>query len=134
MEVQRRLLNREGEEVSGLRQGQEVTVQLTLRAVEGAQDHMAIIDLLPGGFEVLRDSVAVDRRWMDYVDVREDRLVFYGRLERRARILTYRAKATAAGSFVLPALYAESMYDPQVYAAGVPGRVEVSQHAASGEP
>ena len=127
LEVQRRMVDDDGNAVTTLQQGQEVTVELTIRALGRARDNIAVIDLLPGGFEVLRDSVprtAVGWR-ADYVDVREDRLVFYGRFDTRVRTLSYRAKATAAGNFVVPALYAESMYDRSVHASALPGRVEV---------
>jgi uncharacterized protein YfaS (alpha-2-macroglobulin family) len=127
LEVQRRMMDNDGKEVTTVQQGQEVTVELTIRALGSARDNIAVIDLLPGGFEVLRESVprtAVGWR-ADYVDVREDRLVFYGRFDTRVRTLTYRAKATAAGNFVVPALYAESMYDRSVHASALPGRVEV---------
>ncbi len=46
--------------------------------------NVAVLDLLPGGFEVADDSLlpGTDRDGMDYVDVREDRAVFYGTLDR----------------------------------------------------
>ena len=127
LEVQRRYVGEEGQELMTLKQGQEVTVEVVIRALGQTRDNIAVVDLLPGGFEVLRDSVprtAVGWR-AAYVDVREDRVVFYGRFDTRARTLRYRAKVTAAGSFVVPAIYAESMYDRSIRASALPGRVEV---------
>ncbi len=51
-----------------------------------------------------------------FVDVREDRMVIYGMAEPHVREYVYRLKATNAGSFLVPAAYAESMYDNAVYA------------------
>jgi len=119
LEVQRDYLDSEGHEVKQLAQGQEVTVRLRIRSLESAQvDNVAVIDLLPGGFEVLRDSVPREaREWLaDYVDIREDRVIFYGSFSSRVTELQYRAKLTAAGRFMVPPAYAESMYNRSVHA------------------
>jgi hypothetical protein len=128
LEIAREYLDREGKAVTQLQQGQEVTVRLRIRALAEPVDNVAVIDLLPGGFEVLRDSVpraAIGWR-ADYVDVREDRVVFYGRFDTIARELSYRAKVTSAGQFVIPPPWAEAMYDRAVRASGVSGRISVT--------
>jgi hypothetical protein len=128
LEIAREYLDREGKAVTQLQQGQEVTVRLRIRALAEPVDNVAVIDLLPGGFEVLRDSVprtAIGWR-ADYVDVREDRVVFYGRFDTTARELSYRAKVTSAGQFVIPPPWAEAMYDRAVRASGVSGRISVT--------
>lgn len=128
LEITRAFLDRDGKPVTALQQGQEITVRLRIRALGEPVSNVAVIDLLPGGFEVLRDSVprtAVGWR-ADYVDVREDRVVFYGRFDTTARELSYRAKITSAGEFVIPPPWAESMYDRAVRASGVSGRISVA--------
>lgn len=128
LEITREYLDQEGKPVTQLQQGQEVTIRLRIRALAEAVDNVAVIDLLPGGFEVLRDSVpriAVGWR-ADYVDVREDRVVFYGRFDTMARELTYRARVTSAGKFVIPPPFAEAMYDRAVRASGVSGTFNVT--------
>lgn len=59
-------------------------------------------------------------------DIRDDRIMTYFDLPRGA-VARYRFHATVAygGSFVLPAIVAEAMYDPAVYAI-IPGRIPVS--------
>ena len=67
--------------------------------------NVALIDLLPGGFEILRDSVrGADRAraGCDYVDLREDRAVFYATIPTTAQTITYQIKATNRGEFVVP--------------------------------
>jgi hypothetical protein len=134
LEITRDYLDRDGKPVSELQQGQEVTVRLRVRALGEAVSNVAVIDLLPGGFEVLRDSVprTVSGWRADYVDVREDRVIFYGRFDTSARELTYRAKVTGAGEFVVPPPWAEAMYDRAVRAAGVAGRIIVSPSEPGG--
>jgi len=79
--------------------------------------NVAVIDLLPGGFEVLRDSVPRESHgWSaDYVDIREDRVVFYGGFGSSVTELRYQAKLTASGKFVVPPAYAESMYNRSLH-------------------
>ncbi|ABA87804.1 alpha-2-macroglobulin domain protein [Syntrophotalea carbinolica DSM 2380] len=134
LEITREYLNGNGKPVTELQQGQEVTVRLRVRALNEPVSNVAVIDLLPGGFEVLRDSVprtAVGWR-ADYVDVREDRVVFYGRFDTTARELSYRAKVTSAGQFVIPPPFAEAMYDRAVRASGVSGTFNVTPSDSGG--
>ena len=128
LEITRNFLDQEGKPTARLHQGQEVTVRLRIRALDGPVSNVAVIDLLPGGFEVLRDSVPrTAAGWRaDYVDVREDRVIFYGRFDTTAIELSYRAKATAAGEFVIPPPWAESMYDRAVRASGLSGKFSVT--------
>ncbi len=82
---------------------------------------------MPGGFEVLRESIRdTYGGWrVDYRDIREDRVVFYGTFSRSITTITYRVKVTASGDFVTPAAFAGSMYDRTVEARTAPGRFEV---------
>ncbi len=129
LEVQRSYLDSEGNEVSRLQQGQEVTVRLRIRSVgHKLLSNVAVIDLLPGGFEVIRSSVPREaNRWQsDYVDIREDRVVFYGSFGGNVTELRYQAKLTAAGEFVVPPAYAESMYNRSIHGRSMAGRFSVS--------
>ncbi|BBO75929.1 alpha-2-macroglobulin [Desulfosarcina widdelii] len=129
LEIYREYTDASGEAVETFTQGQEVTVHLRIRSLKSPLvTNVAIVDLLPGGFEVIRSSVqrTVGRWTADYVDVREDRVVFYGNVGTSVRDLTYRVKVVAAGSFSLPAAAAESMYDRSLKAATAGGRITVA--------
>lgn len=129
LEITRRFLDENGNEVASATQGSTLTVQLRMRALDGlSQNNVAVIDLLPGGFEVLRDSVR-DRAqtWhADYVDIREDRLVLYGTVSDQVKTFEYQVKLTGRGEFVVPPPFAESMYHLDVQAQGLPGRFHVT--------
>jgi hypothetical protein len=127
LEITRAYYDDDGNEVTRMEQGKEVTVRLKIRALGNPADNVAVVDLLPGGFEVIRSSVPrTAYGWQaDYVDVREDRVVFYGSFDTSVRELNYRVKLTAAGNFVVPPPYAESMYDRSVHAGGLPGTFKV---------
>ncbi len=62
---------------------------------------------------------------LDYVDVREDRVVLYGSVGKSMSTFNYKIKATNAGKVVTPAIDAESMYDRSVRAHGEPGTITV---------
>jgi uncharacterized protein YfaS (alpha-2-macroglobulin family) len=61
----------------------------------------------------------------DYVDIREDRMVLYGTVQPTLQEYVYRVKAVNRGTFVVPPVFAESMYDRSVQARGLPGKIKV---------
>ncbi|MEC5218222.1 uncharacterized protein YfaS (alpha-2-macroglobulin family) [Actimicrobium sp. GrIS 1.19] len=134
LEVQREFIGADGKALSAIKVGDEVTVWLRLRAVDAAfVPNIALVDLMPGGFEPVLDSGAAPAaedgatpakparnlaglagaRASDsiyYANAREDRVVFYGNASGDVSEITYRIKATNSGTFVVPPAYAESMY------------------------
>jgi len=128
LEIIKDYLDETGAEVTRLEQGKEVTVRLRIRALDNRTvSNVAVIDLLPGGFEINLSSVPrTAYNWQaDYVDVREDRIVIYGSFDSSVRELRYQAKVTAAGVFTSPPAFAESMYDRAVRAVSLAGTFEV---------
>ena len=112
--------------------GDELTVRISLRSVDGmTHGNVAVVDLLPGGFEVLRDSVrGQGQGWQtDYVDIREDRLVLYGSVSSQVRQFEYRIKLTGQGRFVVPPAFAESMYHRHVHGQALAGQFVVTPPA-----
>ena len=63
----------------------------------------------------------------DYADLREDRVILYGAATDQVQEFSYRIKATNAGSFVVPASYGESMYNPSIQARSAAGHLVVGQ-------
>jgi uncharacterized protein YfaS (alpha-2-macroglobulin family) len=134
LEIQRDYLDAKGNVVTKLQQGMEVQVRLRIRTEGHKQvDNVAVVDLLPGGFEVIRRSLRrQSSSWQsDYVDVREDRVVFYGSFGRRVTELNYRAKVTTAGRFVVPPAYAGSMYDRRIQGHTAAGNIKVEASSSS---
>ena len=124
LEVDRAYLNADGEPVASARVGDEVTVRLRVRSSGEWVGNVAVTDLLPGGFEILVDSVR-DQGGLAYRDVREDRLVLYGGFGPRVAEFRYRAKAMAPGDFAAPAAFAEAMYHRDVKGRSKSGRFTV---------
>lgn len=129
LEVVRDYLNADGKVVTSAKQGEELTVRLRLRSLTDTwHNNVAVTDLLPAGFSVVRSSVARQQRgWRaDYVDIREDRIVYFAQFGPQLTELTYQVKVTAAGNFVVPTVHAESMYDRSVNASTAAGRFVVN--------
>ncbi|MFO0577714.1 MAG: alpha-2-macroglobulin [Polyangia bacterium] len=170
LEVLREITDEKGNPLSQVKLGEEARVHLKLRGLLPGQTlwDLAIVDLLPGGFEVVvqprqaaepepeRDSpseggdgegggeagegeaggegdgqgsertpphestdtpaqlpIALDGSSFRpiYGDVREDRVVLYGSIGADMQEFVYAIKATNAGTYTLPSLSAEGMYD-----------------------
>jgi len=148
LEVQRDFLDAEGRPTTQVVQGGELTVRLRVRGQGYA--NVAILDLLPGGFEVvlsppaaavvanadsdadadasggadqpLAPTLAVQGSTFlpEHEEVREDRVVLYGTALPEMREFRYRIRATATGTFQVPPVFAEHLYRAGVIARGGP--------------
>ncbi|MDR2219096.1 MAG: alpha-2-macroglobulin [Methylobacillus sp.] len=61
----------------------------------------------------------------DYADIRDDRVILYGTLDRNVGQFTYRVRATNAGKFTIPAPFAEGLYNRKLQGYGNGGTLEV---------
>lgn len=118
--------------------GSEIEVHLKIRSVDDRYiDNIAIVDLLPGGFEVVRDSLIKRIKGEDgnetiegptgaeFVDIREDRVLFFTSASSDSHEIVYRIKATNPGVYTVPPIFADSMYDPKVEANGSASKITV---------
>jgi uncharacterized protein YfaS (alpha-2-macroglobulin family) len=129
LEVIHHIVDEHGDEVTQLQLGQEANIRIRIRTLDkDSRSNIAVVDLLPGGFEVIRSSIPRSvRGWSaDYVDTREDRVIFYGSFASNVTELTYKIKATSAGAFSMPPAYGESMYDAEVFSRSKAGKITVS--------
>lgn len=177
LEIIREYTDAQGKPVSSVRLGEELEVHVKLRAVDrGAIDNLAVVDLLPGGFEVVMDRgpapeeemMAADpdqapadeaaeeghegdegeeeseearagAAWQppfgtskstwspEYGDVREDRVVLYGRAGTRVAEFVYRIKATNVGTYTVPPAFGEDMYDRSIQGRSLGGKITVTK-------
>jgi len=130
LEIFREFVDDNNNVITEFEQGQEITVRLKIRSLKDKRlDNIAVVDLLPGGFEVIRSSVSRSAyNWVaDYVDVREDRVIYYGSFGRQITELSYKVKLTSSGDFIIPPSFAESMYDRSVRAVAKAGKFKVTK-------
>lgn len=105
--------------------GSDIEVHIQVRTLNNQTlNNVAIVDLLPGGFEVDRDSVKTDN--LQYVDIREDRLIFFGSFGPNSQEITYKIRATNVGEYTVPPVVAGAMYDPSIKANSIAGKIKVN--------
>ncbi len=123
---------------SRLEQGIEFIASVTVSnpGVKGAYQNLALNQIFPSGWEInnLRLDEAEDRLKSDkatYQDIRDDRVYTYFDLNAGQR-KTFKVMLTAsfAGSYYLPAMSCEAMYDRSVYARTRGQVVEVVKRLA----
>jgi uncharacterized protein YfaS (alpha-2-macroglobulin family) len=131
LEVYRELLDKNDKPVTRTKLGEPIHVRLHVRSVQNESvTNVAIIDLLPGGFEVVGSSLqpgVSSIPGVDYVDVREDRAVFFATASTSALEINYQIKSCNRGEFVVPPVFAGSMYDRNVKGQGVGGHITVTE-------
>jgi len=131
LEVHRELLDKNNQPVTQTKLGEPIHVRLQARSVKDESvTNVAIIDLLPGGFEVVGASLqpgVSTISGVDYVDVREDRAVFYGTVSGSVLEINYQIKSSNRGEFTVPPVFAESMYERAIKGCGVGGKITVTE-------
>jgi uncharacterized protein YfaS (alpha-2-macroglobulin family) len=131
IEVYRELIDKVGKPVTSTKLGEPIRVRLHVRSLRGSPvTNVAIVDLLPGGFEIIDTTLrggASSIHGVDYVDLREDRAVFFVTAPTNAIEIDYQIKSCNRGEFVVPPVFAESMYDRNVKGRGVGGKISVTQ-------
>ena len=131
LEVYRELLDKDDRPVTQTKLGEPIHVRLHVRAA-GTEPvtNVALVDLLPGGFEIVGSSVRAgvsSIAGVDYVDLREDRAVFFATVTNRVLEINYQIKSTNRGEFVVPPIFAASMYDRNIKGRGVGGKISVTE-------
>ncbi len=193
LEVFRELTDADGKPITSIELGEEIRVHIKLRSKvpDTTLYNLALIDLLPGGFEVVIQSAAgsssndddenesEDKEvsgddegggegggdeggdgdgesksgakhekavappaqlpitldgttWSpEYGDVREDRVVLYGSVGADIAEFIYSIKATNVGTYVIPPLQGEGMYDRTILARSLGGQITVTKTKAA---
>jgi uncharacterized protein YfaS (alpha-2-macroglobulin family) len=132
--IDRELRNGEGTKTDSYELQDKLEVTLFLKANE-TLERMAVLELVPGGFEIdLGEEGLASRKSLhpgpnawepEFIDVQEDRIIFFGTVPEGTATFTYRLKPLSRGRFTFAAPYAEGMYDPAKRFLGRAGTVEV---------
>jgi uncharacterized protein YfaS (alpha-2-macroglobulin family) len=132
--IDRELRNDQGTKTDSYGLQDKLEVTLFLKASEPLE-RMAVLELVPGGFEIdLGEDGLASRKSLrqgpntwepEFIDIQEDRIVFFGTVPEGTATFTYRLKPLSRGRFTFAAPYAEGMYDPAKRFLGSAGTVEV---------
>ncbi len=112
----------------GLALGDVVMIELQITNTGSERvANIALVDRIPAGWEIENPRLGRDggTGWIDpeslwkvdHMDLRDDRLEAFGHLERgQTGKVVYAVRAVTAGSFTIPSVEAEAMYDPRIWA------------------
>lgn len=139
LEVSRKYLDSNGNplDLENLRQGDLVITEITVTAKfpQGRLENLAVVDLLPAGLEIENPrlvNAGSSLAWMtgrsepDHLDLRDDRLLYFGSVTAgRPTKFYYAARAVTRGTFTLPHVFAEAMYDPAFRANAGAGTLQI---------
>jgi alpha-2-macroglobulin len=131
LEVYREVLGKNNEAATRTKLGEQLHVRVHVRSLQRQLiTNVAVVDLLPGGFEVVDSSIHTGTcatSGVDYVDVREDRAVFFVSAPTNALEIDYQIKSCNRGEFIVPPVFAQSMYDRNVKGRGIGGKITVTE-------
>ena len=130
MEIFRDLRDAQDQPITQLKVGEPVTVHVRIRNLsKEVIENIAVLDLMPGGFEIEANSLKPGSGTVagtDFVEVREDRNVFFcGLRPTEEKTFTYRIKPVAAGTYAIPPVFAEQMYDRSIRARNGGAKITV---------
>jgi alpha-2-macroglobulin len=115
--------------------GQQLVGIITIEALDKSIENVVINDMLPAGMEIENPRLKTTPRlsWIpsgatdvDYQDIRDDRVLIFTQLHARQKAsFYYSVRAIAEGTFAVPPVMAECMYNPLIAGSGSSGRMTV---------
>jgi alpha-2-macroglobulin len=135
IEVYREYCDSSGKAIGSVPIGGQVYVHVKARTVDPKRklaNDVAIVDLLPAGFELVDEggdgpAAGAGKLKTRFIERREDRVLIFCEVEDGVREFTYAIKATNRGRFTIPPAFAESMYDLGTWSmAPSPGALTVA--------
>lgn len=117
--------------IHSLQQGADLVATITIENICPTDlTHLALTHILPSGWEVFNEPTGTPagHAAYSYRDVRDDRILTYFDLKRGERKqFSIRLQATYEGSFILPAIQCEAMYDTAIQARTSAGKTTVNR-------
>lgn len=137
--VTREILEANGDAVKSaeLVQGRLYVVRLAFKDLTGGLENIVIEDLLPAGLEIenpnLKTSQSVS--WLKdvqtlpvlHADIRDDRLILFPAPFSGSTKYYYTVRAVSSGTFAMPPVTAECMYNPEIRSIQGAGVVSVKK-------
>jgi uncharacterized protein YfaS (alpha-2-macroglobulin family) len=127
-------LNGNAINIQNLKQSTDFVAEVKVTNISPANDYtdLALTHIIPAGWEIFNErmigNTEDDKTSSDftYQDIRDDRVLTYFDLPRnRSKVIKVRLQSSYIGSFVLPAVQCEAMYDTSAFAKTKAGRVKV---------
>ena len=127
--IRQKITTRSGREITdSVEQGEALTAEVTVAPKAGKLRSVAAVLPLPAGFEIENQRLADAETAPAGVrcEARDDRLILF--IEELEKPLTWRysLRAVTPGTFTLPQIYAECMYDGGISSVNGGGRITVN--------
>lgn len=134
LEIIRTYTDLDGKKINQVTLGEKINVHILVRSISSEHiNNLAIIDLIPGGFEIVQQTSPTENKTDDdiwtspaqlqgsswnpvFTDTREDRMIIFGEATQTAQEFVYQIKANSVGTFIIPSAFGEAMYDRAVHA------------------
>ena len=123
-------------QVDALPQGTDFTAIVKVSNISGTTDYdnLALTHIVPSGWEIFNERLfdtgiaeESDESYT-YRDIRDDRILTYFDLPKgRSKTFRIRLQAAYPGTFILPAIQCEAMYDTQAQARTTAGKIKVTK-------
>ena len=111
-------------DITNVKQGALVVVTLTIRPEDDKTlDNIIVVDMLPAGFEIENTRIRSHGELEfepesnfepAYIDIRDDRMLLFTRDFKKELKYSYVVRAVTPGEYVVPNVFAEAMYDPDI--------------------
>ncbi len=135
--INRWVLNEQGEKIGEMDLQDKLHIRLGFHP-DKPMKNIAVVMLIPGGFEIdldeeglgSRQSLAIKDKplWQpEYIDVQEDRVVFFGDFDGGEKYFEFRLKPLNAGTYTVPPVMAEGMYDTEILHRGLADIIKVKE-------
>ena len=131
-----RYLGADGSTISpaSIRQGTSFTASIKVTNLNQMDDvwNLALTEMIPSGWEIMNERMTgqdvPSSGKYDYLDIRDDRNIFYFSLPRgESKEFRIKLRAAYEGKFILPSVTCEAMYNPSVSACTASGYAEVTR-------
>lgn len=137
LQVTREYLDRHGRplDVNHIAQGDLIVARISIKPAQEGLENIIFVDMLPAGLEIENPRLGsrAGLPWLeeesyspDYMDIRDDRLIFFLSLGQVKEYQFYYAlRAVTSGEFILPSVKAECMYSPEIASFNSSGAITV---------
>ncbi len=109
-----------------INQGDVLRVDIALNLLDNNKRPVVMVDLLPGGFELVlnhKDDTKAD--WNLSLYREEDRVIAYADVTKNELRITYHLRAINKGTYSLPSAYAEGLFDRNLQSRTTSSKVKV---------
>ena len=111
-------------DVSKLKQGTNFIMEVTIKntGTLGDVENLALLNYIPSGWEIHNarmdgNEATLQSATYDYQDIRDDKIMTYFNLKaNQSKTFKFGLNASYCGTFYLPGINAEAMYDNSVFA------------------